>query len=98
MNKDEHVQAVYAICVLSYFINRYLANKRCQREEKFLLNSKHLYEPFKDCKLTTILDTLNGLIKKDIIPLSDTQKEILSNILPQKSFMFKPVLYNIKGM
>jgi transposase len=91
VNKDEHVQAVYAICVLSYFINRYLANKRWQSEEKFLLNSKQLYEPFKDCKLTTLLDTLNGLIKKDIIPLSDTQKEILSNILPQKSFMFKPV-------
>jgi transposase len=91
VNKDEHVQAVYAICVLSYFINRYLANKRLQSEEKFFLNSKQLYEPFKNCKLITFLETLNGLTKKDIIPLSDKQKEILSNILPEKSFMFKPV-------
>jgi hypothetical protein len=28
VNKNEHVKAVYTICVLSYIINRYLAEKR----------------------------------------------------------------------
>ena len=46
VNTDEHVRAVYTICVLSYFINRYLSEKRKASEEKDYLNSKQLYAPF----------------------------------------------------
>ena len=96
VNTDEHVKAVYTICVLSYFINRYLSEKRKASEEKDYLNSKQLYAPFKNCKLVTLLETLAGMTKKDIIPLSEEQKIILRDILPEKSVTFKPIYTSIK--
>jgi transposase len=95
VNTDEHVKAVYTICVLSYFINRYLSEKRKASEEKDYLNSKQLYAPFKSCKMVTLIDTLAGITKKDIIPFSQEQKIILHNILPEKSVLFKPI-YTLK--
>jgi transposase len=95
VNTDEHVKAVYTICVLSYFINRYLSEKRKASEEKDYLNSKQLYAPFKSCKLVTLLETLAGITKKDIIPLSQEQKTILHNILPEESVLFKPIYTSI---
>ena len=91
VNTDEHVKAVYTVCVLSYFINRYLAEKRKESEGKDYLNSKQLYAPFKSCKLVTLLETLAGITKKDIVPFSEEQKTILGNIVPEKSIKFKPV-------
>ena len=96
VNTEEHVRAVYTICVLSYFINRYLSEKRKASEEKDYLNSKQLYAPFKSCKLVTLLETLGGITKKDIIPLSEEQKIILRDILPEKSVTFKPIYTSIK--
>jgi transposase len=96
VNTDEHVRAVYTICVLSYFINRYLSEKRKASEEKDYLNSKKLYAPFKSCKLVTLIETLAGMTKKDIIPLSEEQKIILRDILPEKSVTFKPIYTSIK--
>ena len=96
VNTDEHVRAVYTICVLSYFINRYLSEKRKASEEKDYLNSKQLYAPFKSCKLVTLLETLAGITKKDIIPLSEKQRIILRDILPEKSVSFKPIYTSIK--
>lgn len=96
VNTDEHVKAVYTICVLSYFINRYLSEKRKASEGKDYLNSKQLYAPFKSCKLVTILETLVGITKKDIVPFSDEQKAILGNIVSEKSIKFKPVYSSIK--
>jgi len=96
VNTDEHVRAVYTICVLSYFINRYLSEKRKASEEKDYLNSKQLYAPFKSCKLVTLIETLAGITKKDIIPLSQEQKIILHNILPEESVTFKPIYTSIK--
>jgi transposase len=96
VNTDEHVRAVYTICVLSYFINRYLSEKRQASEGKDYLNSKQLYAPFKSCKLVTLLETLAGITKKDIIPLSEEQKLVLHNILPEKSVTFNPIYTSIK--
>ncbi len=91
VNKDEHVKSVYTVCVLSYFMNRYLSQKRKVSEGKDFLNSKQLYEPFKSCKLLTLLDELSGITKKDIIPLSAEQKEIVRGIVSQKTLQFSPI-------
>jgi transposase len=96
VNKDEHVKAVYTICVLSYFINRYLSEKRKISEGKDYLNSKQLYAPFKSCKLVTLLETLSGLTKKDIIPLSAEQKATLQGILSESAIKFKPTYSPMK--
>jgi len=96
VNTDDHVKAVYMICVLSYFINRYLSEKRKESEGKYYLNSKQLYTPFKSCKLVTLLETLAGITKKDIVPFSDEQKDILGNIVLEKSVKFKPIYSSIK--
>ena len=91
VNKDEHVKAVYTICVLSYFINRYLSQKRKASEAKDFLNSNQLYEPLKSCKLVTLLDELSGVTKKGIIPISEEQKEVLRGIVSQKMLEFSPI-------
>ncbi|MBC8461596.1 MAG: IS1634 family transposase [Deltaproteobacteria bacterium] len=96
VNKDEHVKAVYTICVLSYFINRYLSEQRKESEGKDYLNSKQLYAPFKSCKLVTLIETLAGITKKDIIPLSEEQRSILRDIVPEKNIKFEPTYSSIK--
>jgi transposase len=95
VNKDEHVKAVYTICILSYFINRYLSQKRKRSEGKDYLNSKQLYAPFKSCKLITLLETLAGVTKKDIIPISEEQKAVLRDFISEEFIRFKP-LYSVK--
>lgn len=96
VNKDEHVKAVYTICVLSYFINRYLSEQRKESEGKDYLNSKQLYAPFKSCKLVTLIETLAGITKKDIIPVSEEQRSILRDIVPEKNIKFEPTYSSIK--
>jgi len=96
VNKVEHVKAVYTICVLSYFINRYLSEQRKESEGKDYLNSKQLYAPFKSCKLVTLIETLAGITKKDIIPLSEKQRSILRDIVPEKNIKFEPTYSSIK--
>ena len=91
VNKDEHVKSVYTICVLSYFMNRYLSQQRKASEGKDFLNSQKLYEPFRSCKLLTFLDKLSGITKKDIIPISEEQKDILRSIVSQKELEFSPI-------
>ena len=56
VNTEAHVKAVYTICILAYFINRYLANQRKAIGEKDFLNSKELYAPFKDIDIATLED------------------------------------------
>ena len=91
VNKDEHVKAVYTICVLSYFINRYLSEKRKQLEGKDYLNSRQLYAPLRSCKLVTFLETLTGYTKKDIIPISEEQMTMLQGTISKASIKFKPL-------
>jgi len=60
VNLDDHVEAVYTICVLSYFINKDLARRRKEYEQKDFLNSKELYAPFTSCELVTLKNILTG--------------------------------------
>ena len=75
VNTDAHVKAVYTICILGYFINRYLSNQRKAIGEKDFLNSKELYAPFKDIDIATLRDRNTGqTIKKAVILPSDTKR------------------------
>jgi transposase len=80
VNLDEHVEAVYTICVLSYFINKDLARRRKEYEQKDFLNSRELYAPFTSCKLVTLKNILTGETRKKIIPLERHQISLLKNI------------------
>jgi len=60
VNTTFHVQAVYTICIIAYFINRYLANQRKVLGEKDFLNSKALYAPFRDKDIAVLEDSQNG--------------------------------------
>ena len=97
VNLDEHVEAVYTICVLSYFINKELAQRRKEYEHKDFLNSRQLYAPFTSCKLVTLKNTLTGETKKKIIPLKRHQISLLKNIglghltVPPNLFGEKPM-------
>lgn len=80
VNLDKHVEAVYTICILSYFINKDLAQRRKEYEHKDFLNSRELYAPFTSCKLVTLKNALTGETRKKIIPLERYQKSLLKNI------------------
>jgi len=75
VNTDAHVEAVYTICILGYFINKYLSNQRKAIGEKDYLNSKELYAPFKDIDITTLEDSNTGqTIRKAAMLPPDTIK------------------------
>ncbi len=97
VNLDKHVEAVYTICVLSYFINKDLARRRKEYEHKDFLNSKELYAPFTPCKLVTLKNTFTGEVRKKTIPLEQYQKSLLNSIgfnhltVPPDFFGTKPM-------
>jgi transposase len=75
VNTDQHVEAVYTICILGYFMNKYLANRRKEAGEKDYLNSKQLYAPFKDIDIATLEDSNTGRsIRKPVMLPEDTAK------------------------
>jgi transposase len=77
VNTEAHVNAVYTICILGYFINRYLSKERKTIGEKDYLNSKELYAPFKDIDIVTLEDSNTGeTIKKAVMLPSPTKKLI----------------------
>jgi hypothetical protein len=80
VNTDEHVKAVYTICVFAYFLNRDLANKRKQTEGKNFLNSNELYRPLRTCKLVTLKENIQNKKVSRSIELNRKQKAILSNL------------------
>ncbi|MCD6471704.1 transposase [Candidatus Aerophobetes bacterium] len=80
VNLDDHVEAVYTICILAYFINRYLAHKRKEHEGKDFLNSEELYAPFSSCKLVTLKNNISGELRRKIIPLERYQIALLKSI------------------
>ncbi len=59
---DSHVRAVYTICILAYFLNRDLAERRRQKEGVDYLNSRNLYEPFRNGDIVTLKDRLSGRV------------------------------------
>jgi transposase len=75
VNTDAHVKAVYTVCILAYFINKYLASQRKALGEKDYLNSKELYGPFKDIDIATIEDSQTGqTVKKAASLPANTQR------------------------
>ncbi|PIQ06753.1 MAG: hypothetical protein COW72_01655 [Candidatus Nealsonbacteria bacterium CG18_big_fil_WC_8_21_14_2_50_37_10] len=91
VNLDEHVKAVYTVCVLAYFLNLHLARMRSKYEKTDFLNSKKLYQPFKECKLIRLKDKKFGWVKEKMInPEPDNLKLIqqlgFSHLLNKKRF------------
>ena len=80
VNTDAHVKAVYTICILAYFINRYLSNQRKAIGEKDFLNSKELYAPFKDIDIATLEDGNTGQTIKKAAKLPPSTKRLLDKI------------------
>lgn len=75
VNTEAHVNAVYTVCMISYFINKYLANERKAIERKDFLNSKELYAPFKDIDIVALEDvSIGGIIKKGVRLPPDTEE------------------------
>ena len=80
VNTEAHVKAVYTICILAYFINRYLANQRKSIGEKDFLNSKELYAPFKDIDIATLQDSNSGHVLKKAVKLPASTKALLEKL------------------
>jgi len=80
VNTDAHVRAVYTICILGYFINKYLSNMRKAIGEKDFLNSKELYAPFKDIDIATLRDRNTGHTIKKAVQLPPDTKRLLEKI------------------
>jgi len=80
VNTEAHVKAVYTICILAYFINRYLANKRKEIGDKDFLNSKELYAPLKDIDIATLEDPHTGRTLKKAVRLPSETKNLLEKI------------------
>lgn len=83
VNTEVHVKAVYTICMLAYFLNRYLANLRKAIEDKDFLNSKELYEPFKDMDIVTLVDSKTGQTLNKGVNLPPETKFLLEKIALQ---------------
>jgi len=80
VNLDEHVRAVYSICVLSYFLNKDLAERRKRIDGIDYLNSKNLYEPFRSCHCVTLKDKPSGSKKRKTVELTLEQKCLLKEL------------------
>lgn len=80
VNTEAHVKAVYTICILAYFINRYLSNQRKAIGEKDFLNSKELYAPFKDIDITTLEAKNTGEILKKAVKLPAVTQMLLEKL------------------
>lgn len=91
VNLDEHVRAVYTICVLAYSLNLHLARMRSKYEKIDFLNSKNLYQPFKNSRLIGLKDEKFGhvrerIIKPDLDDLKIIQQLGFSHLLDSKRF------------
>lgn len=80
VNTTAHVKAVYTICILAYFLNRYLANQRKSTGEKDFLNSHELYAPFKDIDIATLADSNTGQSIQKAVQLPESAMNLLKRI------------------
>lgn len=80
VNTENHVKAVYTICILAYFLNKFLANQRKAVGEKDYLNSKELYAPFKDIDFVTLFDRISGKTVTKSVELPERTRDILKKI------------------
>ena len=80
VNTEKHVKAVYTICILAYFLNKFLANQRKTGGEKDYLNSKELYAPFSNIDFVTLFDKISGKSITKSVELTEKTKNILKKI------------------
>ena len=80
VHTQEHVVAVYTLCVVAYFLNRVLANRRQQTEGKNALNTKILYSPFNPCKLITLRAPNRKQEVKKLVARTPEQQQLLNNL------------------
>ena len=80
VNTEKHVKAVYTICILAYFLNKFLANQRKSAGEKDYLNSKELYAPFKNIDFVTLFDPISGQSTTKSVELPQETKNVLEKI------------------
>lgn len=80
VNTDAHVRAAYNISVLAYFINKDLAERRKKIEHIDYLNSKNLYEPFREYHYTTIKDKTAGKLKSEPMQFTPKLKKYISQL------------------
>jgi transposase len=80
VNTEKHVKAVYSICILAYFLNKFLANQRKNAGEKDYLNSKELYAPFKNIDFVTLFDPISGETATKSVELPEETKNVLEKI------------------
>ena len=80
VNTEKHVKAVYTICILAYFLNKFLANQRKSAGEKDYLNSKELYAPFKNIDFVTLFDPISGESAIKSVELPKETKNVLEKI------------------
>ena len=80
VNTEKHVKAVYTICILAYFLNKFLANQRKRAGEKDYLNSKELYAPFKNIDFVTLFDPASGQTATKSVELPRKTKSVLEKI------------------
>jgi len=80
VNLDEHVRAVYSICVLAYFLNKDIADSRKKTEGIDYLNSKNLYEPFRNGDFVTVKDKASGSKMRRTVELTSKQKYLLGEL------------------
>jgi transposase len=80
VNTEKHVKAVYTICMLAYFLNKFLANQRKTSGEKDYLNSKELYAPFSNIDFVTLFDKISGKSITKSVELPEDTVSILDKI------------------
>jgi transposase len=78
--REAHVRAVYSICVLAYFLNKNLAERRKKIDGVDYLNSKNLYEPFRNGDMVTLKDRLTGKTTRKPVEMNFKQKELLNKL------------------
>ena len=80
VNTQAHVKAVYTICILAYFLNKFLAKQRKTGGEKDYLNSKELYAPFSNIDFVTLFDKISGTSITKSVELPEKTKNVLEKI------------------
>jgi transposase len=80
VNTQAHVKAVYTICILAYFLNKFLANQRKAAGQRDYLNSKELYAPFKNIDFVTLVDPTSGDTVTKSVELPEKTRRILDKI------------------
>lgn len=80
VNTDQHVRAVFTICVLAYHINKTLSRMRKNIEGRDYLNSDELYDPFRNSELVTMTDPRSGTKSTKVVPPSREAKALLKKL------------------